>query len=113
MRLISLSPSFTEILEALNAAENLVGVTAACPELAPPIARVGAPKALELAAVEALAPDVILADTNENRPEEVRALQEKFKVVVYDTRSVPAVMDAIWSMGRLTGRVTEPTRSRT
>ncbi len=44
---------------------------------------------------------MILADQNENRPEEIKALQKKFKVVLFDVRSVQAVIDAVSTIARL------------
>jgi len=44
---------------------------------------------------------LILADQNENRPEEIKALQKKFKVVLFDVRSVQAVIDAVSTIARL------------
>ncbi len=105
MKIVSLSPSFTEILEKLGAAERLVGVTDHCPEVSP--VKIGSPKALNVSEILALRPDLVLADQNENRPEEIRELQKEFGVKIFDVRSIPAVVDAVWTIGRLVGEEKE------
>ena len=100
-RAVSLSPSFTEILQALGEGANLAGVTDHCPQDLAGACRIGSPKALRLEEIARLAPDIVLADRNENRPEEVRVLEKKFRVVSFDVRSVPAAVDAVAGLGRL------------
>ena len=103
MKIVSLSRSFTEILESFGRASELVGITDHCPLLAEAPSRVGSPKSLRFEAIDSLHPDLILADARENRLEEIRELQKKFHVVSFDVRSVDQAMDAIRTLGRLTG----------
>lgn len=104
MKVISLCPSLTDLAIRLGGRELLCGVTDHCPELEG-IARLGSPKALNLEEIERLAPDLILSDMVENRPEELRPLQKKFKVELYEVRSIQGVMDAAATMGRSLGRI--------
>ena len=101
MKIISLSPSFTEILENIGRAESLSAVSNHCPEIRNEIPRIGSPKALDFAAIANQGPDLILSDPNENRPEEIRELEKKFRVVSFEVRSVQAVMEAVNTIGRL------------
>ncbi len=107
MKIISLSRSFTEILENFGRASELAGVTDHCPELAGDPARVGSPKSLRFEVIESLHPDLILADARENRFEEIQALQKKYRAVSFDVRSVNQAMEAVRAIGRLTGALEE------
>jgi ABC-type Fe3+-hydroxamate transport system substrate-binding protein len=110
IKIISLSPSFTGIVQFIGRQQLLCGITDHCAEPFEGIAKIGSPKALNLALIESLQPDVILADQNENRPEELRILEKKFKVVSFDVRSVPSVLEAVRAIGRLAEAVPEAAR---
>ena len=102
MRIVSLSPSFTEILQALGQHENLAGVTDECPQgLTRPV-RLGAPNALRLSEIKKLSPELILTERRENRPEEIREIEKEFKVRVLDVTSIPSVIAAISETGKWT-----------
>lgn len=99
MKIVSLSPSLTDIVRAIGGEYLLAGVTDHCPEISGFFHRLGSPKALNLAQIEALKPDFILSDQGDNRPEEMRKLQG-FKILSFNARSVPAVMDTVAEIGR-------------
>ena len=103
MRVVSLSPALTEICLDLGALSALAGASDHCENLTESFPRVGAPKALNLEAVEALAPELILADRRDNRPEEIRQLEKKFKVTVFDVRSVDHAKIAVLQIGKPLG----------
>lgn len=75
-RLVSLVPSLTELLFALGAGASVVGVTRFCrrPAATRTIQRVGGTKNPDLALIRALAPDLVIANAEENRREDVEAL---------------------------------------
>ena len=76
MRVVSLVPSTTETVAALGRGDTLVGVTRYCTVGAPADAqRVGGTKNPDLDAIVALRPDVVLANTEENRPVDLDALR--------------------------------------
>ncbi len=76
MRIVSLVPSLTEAVAALGRADALVGVTRWCEIGAPDgAARIGGTKNPDVVAVVALAPDLVLANTEENRAEDLAALR--------------------------------------
>jgi ABC-type Fe3+-hydroxamate transport system substrate-binding protein len=89
-RVVSLVPSLTEWLVSVGVGERLVGVTDWCAEPAEVTARlpkVRGTKNPDLAAVRALAPDLVVANAEENRRIDVERL-EAAGVAVYVTAPV-------------------------
>jgi ABC-type Fe3+-hydroxamate transport system substrate-binding protein len=79
-RIVSLVPSVTETLFALGLGDRVVGVTDWCIHPASELAglpRVGGTKNPHIGAVAALAPDLVLANLEENREIDVRRLRER------------------------------------
>lgn len=109
MKILSLSPSLTDILRLLNVStEDISAVTSLCPEDFPEtVARVGSPKALEIPKILSLQADVVLGVACENRPEQIRAIEKKFAVTLFDVRSLEHVKDTIHTLGRLTNKMAE------
>ena len=106
-RIVSLVPSVTEVLYALNAAETLVGVTDYCdfPPEARRKPRVGGMVAPSLEAIVALRPDLVIATTEGTREDTVTQLA-RLEVPVYlvAAHRVADVTGLIVRMGGLTGR---------
>ncbi len=103
-RIVSLVPSTTETLFALGCGERVVGVTRFCvhPAQARERARVvGGTKNPRIEAILALAPDLILANQEENRREDVERLQASVPVHVFFPRSVPEAVADIRALGEL------------
>jgi ABC-type Fe3+-hydroxamate transport system substrate-binding protein len=99
VRVISLVPSLTETV-AVSAPGLLVGATDYCTHptgLAVP--RIGGSKYPSVAAVLALEPDLVLANVEENRREDVEAIRAAgVDVFVTYPKTVPAALD---ELGRL------------
>ncbi len=99
-RVVSLVPSLSETVLASGGA--LAGVTDWCthpPELVAGLPRVGGTKSPSVPAVLELAPDLVLANFEENRAEDLDAIRAAgVPVWVTAPRSVPA---ALTSLGRL------------
>jgi len=73
---VSLVPSLTDTVAALGCAERLVAVTRYCERGAPAAAvRIGGTKNPDVPAILALGCDLVLANTEENRPEDLAALR--------------------------------------
>lgn len=107
-RIVSLVPSTTETLFALGAGERVVGVTDFCtrPATMPDhVARIGGTKTPDLARIRALAPDLVLANREENRREDVAALAAWTKVDVAYPRSVDDAVTDLRRLGALLGAV--------
>ena len=77
-RIVSLVPSLTEALFSLGLGERLVGVTDWCVHPADGVARLpklGGTKDPDIASITALAPDLVIANQEENRKRDVEALE--------------------------------------
>lgn len=101
---MSLVPSTTETLFELGAGDRVVGVTRFCvrPQQARRKARnVGGTKSPDVAAIFGLEPELVFANREENRKEDVERLRERVPVYVAFPRSVPEAIADIRSAGRL------------
>ena len=106
-RIVSLIPSTTELLCALGLAEALVGVTVYCVEPRDVVrgkTRVGGEKDPDLALIRRLAPDLVIANVEENRREDVDALRAAgLRVWVTYPRTVAEGLAMIRDLGEVTG----------
>jgi ABC-type Fe3+-hydroxamate transport system substrate-binding protein len=99
-RVVSLVPSITEAV-AVSVPGVLVGATDYCAHPADlDVARVGGSKYPKLAAVRAAAPDLVLANAEENRPQDVAALRAD-GIPVWVTEAAATVPIALASIRRL------------
>jgi len=99
-RVVSLVPSITEAVAA-SVPGVLVGATDYCTHPAElDVARVGGSKYPKLAAVRGAAPDLVLANAEENRPEDVAALRAD-GIPVWVTEAAATVPIALASVRRL------------
>lgn len=111
-RIVSLVPSQTELLFDLGAGAAVVGCTRYCVHPAQRvagIARVGGTKKFDFAAIDALAPDLIIANREENYADGVARLREKYPVWVSDIVSLADALAMIRAVGTLTGRAEQAT----
>ena len=107
-RIVSLVPSLTELIAYLGAGDSLVGRTRYCTEPASIAQRVpaaGGTKDPDIAAIAALKPDLVIANKEENRREDVEALRARgIEVLVTEIDSVREAIDGIRQMGDLLER---------
>src|SRR5260221_14694847 len=78
-RVVSLCPSITETLVAIGGLKRLVAATRYCVRpkgMLWGLPRIGGTKDPDLARILALKPDLVFANQEENRIEDVRALEE-------------------------------------
>jgi ABC-type Fe3+-hydroxamate transport system substrate-binding protein len=104
-RIVSLIPSITETLCHLGLTDALVGVTAYCVE--PPVVRgktrIGGEKDPDLEAIRALAPDLVVANIEENVREHVETLRRwGIRVWVTYPRTVADALAMIRDLGEVT-----------
>jgi ABC-type Fe3+-hydroxamate transport system substrate-binding protein len=108
-RIVSLIPSTTETLCALGLADALVGVTVYCREPADIVrtkTRIGGEKDPDLAKIRALAPDLVVANVEENVREHIEALRASgVPVWVTYPRTVAGAIGMIRELGAVTGAV--------
>jgi iron complex transport system substrate-binding protein len=106
-RIVSLVPSWTETLFALGLGERVVGATKFCvapAERVESLRKVGGTKNPDLRTIAALAPDLIIANAEENRREDVERMRtQRFPVLVTYPRTVPAAVESLLKIGRLAG----------
>lgn len=102
-RIVSLVPSWTETLFALDRGSRLVGVTDYCAHPAEGVARiprVGGTKNPSLEAILALGPDLVIANREENRRRDVERLEASgVPVWVTEVCDLEAALAGIESLG--------------
>lgn len=111
-RIISLVPSLTEALFALGLGDRVVGVTEWCVHPAEgvrDVAKVGGTKTPDRAAIEALAPELVIANHEENRRRDVEWLEGRgLRVWVTDPRTAA---DGVALMAELAQLGADPQRA--
>ncbi len=109
-RIVSLVPSITELVAWLGAGDRLVGRTKFCtepPDLAATVPALGGTKDPAIEAIVAARPDLVIANKEENRREDVEALREAgLRVVVTDPNSVAEAAAMVEKIGGLIGSPT-------
>jgi ABC-type Fe3+-hydroxamate transport system substrate-binding protein len=108
-RVVSLVPSWTETLFAMGLTANeLIGVTKYCIEpadLVAAIPKIGGTKNPDIRAILALAPDLIIANKEENRREDIERLREhQIAVFVTYPKTISAAVESILGLGRALNR---------
>ena len=107
-RIVSLVPSLTELVWWLGCGEALQGRTRFCEEPAGIIESVpviGGTKNPDLEAIAALAPDLVIANREENRREDVEALREAgLEVLLTDPNSVDEGLAMVLALGEVLER---------
>ena len=105
-RIVSLVPSLTETLAAWGELDRVVGITKYCvhpKEELRQLPRVGGTKDPDLAAIEALRCDLVLANAEENRREDVDALARHMPVWVTYPRTLADAADMLERLGPALG----------
>jgi len=104
-RIVSLVPSVTETLFALGLGGRVVGVTEWCihpRDLPASVVRVRGTKNPDCDAIVRLAPDLVLANHEENREIDVRRLRERGLTVWVDyPRTVAEALDHVRGLARI------------
>lgn len=107
-RIVSLVPSQTELLAHLGLDEQVVGITRFCvqsDDWRDRKAIVGGTKEVDVLRVEALEPDLILANQEENTLEDVEALADLAPTYITDVPTVDAALAMIRAVGTLVDRI--------
>ena len=108
-RIVSLVPSITEALFTFGLGDAVVGVTRFCVEPREGVAakaKVGGTKTLDVTQVRQLEPDLVIANVEENRPEDVRQLMAAgLNVMVTFPRSVTAGIAMMRQLSEMTDSV--------
>ncbi len=107
-RIVSVVPSQTELLYDLGLNAEVVGITKFCihpEEWFRSKTRVGGTKQLNLDKIRELAPDLIIANKEENEKEQIEALAAEFPVWISDIQNLPQALQMIQVVGQITDRV--------
>jgi len=106
-RIVSLVPSWTETLFALGIGDRVVGVTKFCvspADAVAPLAKIGGTKNPDLRAIANLRPDLVIANAEENRREDVERMRAQgIAVLTTYPRTVPGAVESLLKMGRAIG----------
>ncbi|MEM7536867.1 MAG: helical backbone metal receptor [Chloroflexota bacterium] len=111
-RIISLVPSLTELLFDLGLGESIAGVTKFCvhpAEQVRQIQKIGGTKQFRFADIDALAPDLIIGNKEENYQEGIDQLAALYPVWMSDIYTLDDALTAIRQIGILVDRVAEST----
>lgn len=103
-RIVSLVPSQTELLVDLGLREYLVGITKFCvhpQDLRKDIKVVGGTKKVNFEKIEALSPDIIICNKEENTKEMVERLSQIAPVWVSDIYDIPDSLEMIEKLSQI------------
>ncbi|MDX5364040.1 MAG: cobalamin-binding protein [Pseudazoarcus pumilus] len=104
-RIVSIAPHITELLFAAGAGDRIVGVDeySDYPEAARALPRIGRHSSLDLEAILALQPDLVIGWASGNRMPQLQSL-ERLGVPLYlnEIRSIDDIARSIETFGRLT-----------
>ncbi|GAB2622841.1 ABC transporter substrate-binding protein [Belliella aquatica] len=109
-RIISLVPSQTELLVDLGLRDELVGITKFCihPKgLKKEKQIIGGTKNFHFDKIDALQPDLIIGNKEENYQEGIEKLAEKYPVWMSDIFTIEDAVEMIENIGELTNKVAE------
>jgi ABC-type Fe3+-hydroxamate transport system substrate-binding protein len=109
-RVVSLVPSWTETLFAFGLGHEVVGATRFCvePREADAVPKIGGTKNPDTKAIAELKPDLVIANAEENRREDIERLRS-LRIAVFTTypRKISAAVESILKLGGMLGRETE------
>jgi ABC-type Fe3+-hydroxamate transport system substrate-binding protein len=101
-RIVSLVPSWTETLFAFGLGARLVGITRFCvaPAATTSIAKIGGTKNPKIEAIVDLTPDLVIANAEENRREDIERLRD-VGIPVFTTypRTIGSAVESIMKLG--------------
>jgi len=105
-RIVSLAPHATELLFEVGAGARIVGAVSHSdyPEEAKRISRVGGYRSLDMEAIAALKPDLIVAWPSGNTPAQVEKLKQLgLPIYLSDPKRIADIASALERIGTLTG----------
>lgn len=109
-RIISICPAITGTLFEIGLNVEVVGRTRFCifpKKIVDQVAIVGGTKEINIDAIRALKPDLIIAEKEENTKEIVAQLEKEFPVFVFEIQSIEESKRMVLDLGKLVCRVRE------
>jgi|SRR5690348_62147 len=104
-RIISVVPSLSELLFDLGLNEEVIGITKFCihpQKWFKEKVRIGGTKTLQIEKIQALRPDLIIANKEENDKGQIERLAENCDVYLSDVNTLPDALKMIVRIGELT-----------
>lgn len=104
-RIVSLVPSQTELLYDLGLGEKVVGITKFCvhpDEWFKSKPKVGGTKLVLQKSIDALNPDLIIGNKEENTERDIRRLESKYPVWMSDVNTMEDALEMIREIGHIT-----------
>ncbi len=108
--IVSLVPSQTELLFDMGLRDEVLGISKFCihpDEWFRSKYRVGGTKNVNTDRIDALQPDLILANKEENVKEQIEELAKKYPVWVSDIKNLEQALDMIRQVGQITGKANQ------
>jgi ABC-type Fe3+-hydroxamate transport system substrate-binding protein len=105
-RIVSLVPSLTKLVIDLGLADQVAGRTRFCvhpKEIVENIPIVGGTKNPRLDKIREIDPDYIIANKEENRPQDIKALIDDYEVNVTDIATIEDALITIHEFGKIFG----------
>ncbi len=111
-RIVSLVPSQTELLIDLGLKDQLIGRTKFCihPASVRDIPIVGGTKNPDIAKINALKPDLVIMNKEENRQEDAQNLAKHCPVWVSNVNELDSALEMIFYIGKITGTESNATK---
>lgn len=109
-RIISLVPSQTELLFDLGLETKIVGITKFCihpKDKVKNISKIGGTKNFHFEKIQALNPDLIIGNKEENYQEGIAKLAEKYPVWLSDIYTLSDALQMIQAIGKITNKSPE------
>lgn len=109
-RIISVVPSQTELLYDLGLSEEVIGITKFCvhpQEWFKTKTRIGGTKKINIQKIKELKPDLIFANKEENKKEEIEELEKEFPVWISDVHDLSSANAMINDLGKIVGKENE------
>jgi iron complex transport system substrate-binding protein len=106
-RIISLVPSQSELLWDLGLQQELVSITKFCvhpKEMFHSVKRIGGTKTIKLDEIKKLAPDLIIANKEENQQEQIEELCKHFPVYISNIFTIEDALQMIEQVGLICNR---------
>lgn len=106
-RIISVVPSQTELLFDLGLDEEIIGITKFCTHPAAQFKakiKIGGTKQLHIQKIKELAPDLIIANKEENERSQIEELMSLCPVWISDIKNLDDALEMITSVGAITGK---------
>ncbi|TYP93375.1 substrate-binding protein [Fodinibius salinus] len=103
-QIISLVPSLTELIIDMGLGNQLVGRTRFCvhpQEAIQDIPIVGGTKNPRIDKIHDISPDYIIANKEENRPEDIKNLQDDAEIILTDISTIEEALSAIEEIGSI------------